>query len=584
MIIDGTYSFVPCKIYKIADSFYQMDCYTNGTINAVIFNTISIEQNIQKNIRINLDHKYSLKNCSEPVKKFIDFKNIYWTDCTKEKFSNNIFLNLEIKALISGFIEDESIIFYLEQPSHSYMNCTIPFSRNGETIFEIKCKLNAIIFPIISYDKIVLQKEPPKMEGVEMLNWDKINYGINTKKCHQEYQLNFSDIKYNGENCKSKNENMISLLGYLSDKNGYDYYLKESYSFNLRSIINEELKNISCEIYKSYKNNSYYQMDCNIIVNNNLELYLYEVIAYDELSNTSIYIKVNDSFQISDCSKKNKFINFNGKVDVKFNSEKSIFELDIYSENIGFEEEKKIQINLEYPRYGIMDCTIPSSNNINNDNNTFIKCTMDMNKYPLIEGDYIELPNNIFNKENYSLTKWDKIKKNIYIDKSYVEYSLLTSPDERRINYKKCDDKGNNIISMQSLTHNSSVNKNYSFNISGIVDDELKNIPCKLNFVKNNIYDLICYINGKNSLQIFQTKGVDTEKNEAVLIKVQNYMDFHLMYCPVSKTKLILAIVLPIAGAVIIIITVLLILKYKKKHSNVTKDKIENIENINLLK
>ena len=209
---------------------------------------------------------------------------------------------------------------------------------------------------------------------------------------------------------------------------------------------------------------------------------------------------------------------------------------------------------------------------------------MDMNKYPLIEGDYIELPNNIFNKENYSLTKWDKIKKNIYIDKSYVEYSLLTSPDERRINYKKCDDKGNNIISMQSLTHNSSVNKNYSFNISGIVDDELKNIPCKLNFVNNNTYDFICYINGKNSSQIFQTKGVDTEKNEVVLIKVKNYMNFDLMYCPVSKTKLILAIVLPIAGSVIIIITIVLILRYKKKHSNVTKDKIENIEKINLLK
>ena len=137
---------------------------------------------------------------------------------------------------------------------------------------------------------------------------------------------------------------------------------------------------------------------------------------------------------------------------------------------------------------------------------------------------------------------------------------------------------------MQSLTQNSSVNKNYSFNISGIVDDELKNIPCKLNFVKNNTSDLICYINGKNSSQIFQTKGVDTEKNEVVLIKVQNYMNFDLMYCPVSKTKLILAIVLPIAGSVIIIITVVLILRYKKKHSNVTKDKIENIENMNLLK
>ena len=56
-----------------------------------------------------------------------------------------------------------------------------------------------------------------------------------------------------------------------------------------------------------------------------------------------------------------------------------------------------------------MDCIIPSSNNSNN--NTFIKCLMDMNKYPLIKGDNIILPNNIYYKENCSITKWEKIKK-----------------------------------------------------------------------------------------------------------------------------------------------------------------------------
>ena len=92
-------------------------------------------------------------------------------------------------------------------------------------------------------------------------------------------------------------------------------------------------------------------------------------------------------------------------------------------------------------------------------------------------------------------------------------------------------------------------------------------------------------VNGKNRTDIFQTIGVDTEKNEIVLIKVNNeYMETHLMYCPVSKTKLILAIVLPIVGAIIIIVSVILIIRYKRKHSNNTKEEIEKLENMNLLK
>ena len=227
-----------------------------------------------------------------------------------------------------------------------------------------------------------------------------------------------------------------------------------------------------------------------------------------------------------------------------------------------------------------MNCIIPSSNSSNN--NTFIKCTMDMNKYPLLELDYFILPNNIFDKDNCSLTKWDKINKDIIIYESSIKYSILFSPYTY---ITTCDDKGNNIIIFSGFTQSFSSNNNLNFNISGIVDDELKNISCKLNVTGGQKDELKCLVNGKNRTDIFQTIGVDTEKNEIVLIKVHNeYMETHLMYCPVSKTKLILAIVLPIVGAIIIIVSVILIIRYKRKHSNNTKEEIEKLENMNLLK
>ena len=583
MIIDGIYTFVSCKLFPSITIFdqYQMDCYTNGTLNATFFRTISIEQNIQKNIYINWNYDYLLKNCTEPVKKIIYFNEISNNECIPEKFPNNIFLNLDISANVSGFIEDEPVSFYLEDPSHFYMNCIVPFSRNGGKKNIIKCSLNALYFPTISIIKIVLPKDFPAIDGVEILNWDKMKLKVNNiKNCPEDYQLIFYDIKNNEQNCKSKNETMISLLGSLGDKYKYPLHEQYSYSFTLRSIINKEAKNISCEIYGSDKYKKYYQMDCNIIINDDLELHLYKAMVYDTLYNKYIYIDMNNSYQISECSKNNKFINFDGKTEMKFIQEKSLFELDIYSDIIGFEEEKKINFYLDYPKYSKMDCFIPSSNGINN---TFIKCTMDMDLYPLINGDKIILPNNIFDKENCSLTKWDKVKKNITLNYSSVKYSILFSSKENQ-DITSCDDKGNNIITISGFTQINTNDNIYNFNITGIVDDELKNISCNLNITGGKGNEIKCSVNGQNLSQIFQTKGLDNEKNEEILIKIDNYLNYNLKYCPVSKTELILTIALPIAGVIIIIVIVLLIVRYKSKNSNDNaKKEIFQLTNMDLL-
>ena len=455
------------------------------------------------------------------------------------------------------------------------MNCILPVSRNGELISNIKCSLNALLFPMIYINEIILPTEFPKIEEIEILNWDKIEHQIFAEICHQEFQLVFSNISSNEQNCKSKNETIISLLGSLKEKNNTYILNKTNYSFNLRSLINKDFKNISCEIYPNDRIQDYYQMDCNLLVNDNLEFQLYRIIVNDELSKTNIYINVNNSYQISECSKYNKFINFNGKIDMKSNLEKSLFELNIYSEIIGFEDEKKIQFNLNYPKYSIMDCIIPSSNNSNN--NTFIKCLMDMNKYPLIKGDNIILPNNIFDKENCSITKWEKIKKNLEINFDSDKYSILFSSSEGN-NITSCDDKGNNIIIIPGYVQTSKIDKNYNFNISGLVDGELKNLTCNLNILEGKSNETKCLAYGKNSSQIYQTKGVDSKENEGILIKVNNYLNYNLRYCSVSnQTTLVLAIVLPIVGLILIIGVVILCLKCKKNNPKYIKEGIEKL-------
>ena len=203
MIIDGTYSNVSCKIYQInlSNDEYQMDCFTNGTLNAKIFKTISLEQNILKNILIDCNHEYILGKCTEPIKKSIDFKGISYTECIKEELSNNINLNLNISATVLGFTEEKPISFYLEYPSYYLMNCILPVSRNGEVISNIKCSLNALLFPMIYINEIVLPTEFPKIEDIEILNWDKIDHHIYAEICHQEFQLVFSNISSIEQNC-----------------------------------------------------------------------------------------------------------------------------------------------------------------------------------------------------------------------------------------------------------------------------------------------------------------------------------------------------------------------------------------------
>ena len=196
MIIDDKYSNASCKIYQVESAYdeYQMDCYTSGIFNAILFKTISIEQNTNKNIYIDCNHKYLLNDCSEPVKRIIDFKQIGKPKCMYDQLSNNVYLHLNITASVFGITEEKYVSFNLSEPSHFIMNCIIPISRNGETNSTIRCSLNTLIFPIIYIYKIMLPYDFPQIEDIEILNWDKMDIHLDIYNCYPEYQLIFSNI------------------------------------------------------------------------------------------------------------------------------------------------------------------------------------------------------------------------------------------------------------------------------------------------------------------------------------------------------------------------------------------------------
>ena len=170
-----------------------------------------------------------------------------------------------------------------------------------------------------------------------------------------------------------------------------------------------------------------------------------------------------------------------------------------------------------------------------------------------------------------------KNKKKIDINFDSVKYSILFSSNEGN-NITSCDDKGNNIIIIPGYVQTSKIDKNYNFNISGLVDGELKNLTCNLNIKEGKSNEIKCLPYGKNSSQIFQTKGVDSNENEGILIKVNNYLNYNLRYCSVSnRTTLVLAIVLPIVGLILIIVVVILCLKCKKNNPKYIKEGIEKL-------
>ena len=355
---------------------------------------------------------------------------------------------------------------------------------------------------------------------------------------------------------------------------------QKNYIFTLTIDIDDYIKEVTCELYPLNNNSSnYYQMDCNLETEHSL--ILFGTIAQDEVSQKYIFIDRSDDYEYIDkCSVYHKFINLDGNMEMKCNSELSQFELFLSSQIVGFEKEATLKINLNYPTYSYIECIIPSSKS---NNDTYIKCILDTKKFPLTQEDYIILPYNL-SDENYSITKWKKLKKELKNIDCTPKYTNIFYSDNNQ-KMAQCDDNGNNIITISGSIDSNKTNTQYNFDILGIVDSQYKSLNCSLDVKKEN-NQIICSTKGKISSQIFQTTGTDYKTKGMILIKVNDYLDYNLTECypisPPSSSRLsAFSIVLIVSGCVIfVLIAFIIIIRIRRRKSEAKQDtKIKSLIN-----
>ena len=563
-IIDGVYTYISCRIFPINNE-NQMDCYTNGKFSAKIFPTIIQEENTKELILINDLREYALLMCYKENKKKINFKE-HQSKCIE----NGTALMLTFTANTFGFSEDENIklnIYTWRNNTRIYtdINCIIPFQRNGINIIKINCLLDTKKFPLKGQTYINLPHSFPDINNCETSNWDSIYRNNNSYyvDCYHPHDIEFTNINKIVQKCKSKNEIILSIIG--TKRNSIDDMSildKEIFNFSLPIIIDDKIIDVICELYIADRDSNHSQIDCNLQIGQYFRLY--RTIIQDEKSQKYIFIdEYDENITFTDCNKYTKFINFDGNMEIKPNLESSQLQLLLYSQTINFEKEETHRFNLDYPKYSYIDCVIPASNS---NNNKFITCSLDTKKFPLTKEDIIILPSEL-KVGTYSVTKWNKIKKELTNISCAPEYKNIFYSLEEQNFTSNCDNKGNNIITISGSIDSNQQNIPNNFDILGMVDFHYKLINC--NFSKNNESNqIICLPQGQYTADIFQTMGLDTQKKNNILIKVKKHLNYTLSKCKASSSTLtIVLVVVSIVIALIIAFVLFIVIKKKRRES-----------------
>ena len=583
IIIKDIYNEIFCRLFHILNNEYQMDCYTTGNSMAEIFPTIVTEDSTNELIFIDFSEYFFLRSCYQEIKKTIEFQGFNQPKCIE----NGNSLMLTFTAYKTGFVDDENIKLNIYttntgNDTNIEANCIIPFQRNGEKIIEINCILDTQKYPLKNNNIIHLPSSFTNIEKCVITNWYNIYETSYEVQCYKPHEIIFSDLKRIEQNCKSQNEAIVSIIGYRKNStNGMKILSNDNINFSLSVIIDNNITDVECEMYSPYRNSELSQMDCHIKAGINLRLF--ETIIQDKIDKKYIFIDKSDkNIFINDCNAYNKFINFDGKMEIKPNLESSQLQLFLFSQTINFEKEETLRFNLEYPKFSYMDCLIPASNS---NNNEYIKCSLDINKFPLTKEDNIVLPSEL-KVENYSFTKYNKITKELTNISCVSNYSNIFYSLEEQNSTVQCDDKGNNIITIYGVIDSNQTNTKYNFNILGMVDSQYKSINCDLDIKQKGNNQIICMTNGKISSQIFQTMGLDTQNKNNILLKVKNYLNYNLNDCkipstPSSSKSSTLTIVLVVCSIVIFLVIgfVLFTVIRKKRRESKKDDKINTLKN-----
>ena len=117
---------------------------------------------------------------------------------------------------------------------------------------------------------------------------DKIETNFKIENCSHPYELTFSDLIYNEQNCKSYNDSIVSIFGYLKNSDGKPISSQEIYNFTLTTVLDYIYNEVNCQLYPINSNFGNYQMDCNFEVNKKMESY--GTMIKDEINKKFIFI------------------------------------------------------------------------------------------------------------------------------------------------------------------------------------------------------------------------------------------------------------------------------------------------------
>ncbi len=98
------------------------------------------------------------------------------------------------------------------------------------------------------------------------------------------------------------------------------------------------------------------------------------------------------------------------EVNSKCNKDLNVLNVTFSSFIFGFYQEKYFRMQLNDPSYAYLECYIPKSIITSTEN--FIECTLDIEKFPLIENRKITLPET-FPDVNCKIEYWNTINKEI---------------------------------------------------------------------------------------------------------------------------------------------------------------------------
>ena len=100
-----------------------------------------------------------------------------------------------------------------------------------------------------------------------------------------------------------------------------------------------------------------------------------------------------------------------------------------------------------------------------------------------------------------SFSKWNKVQKKLTNISCAPEHTNTFYSLTNQNSTAKCDDKGNNIITIYGYKNSTLSNTAYNFSILGMVDSQYKSINCNFNIAEGN-NQIICPITGQKSVQI----------------------------------------------------------------------------------